>query len=114
MQFCSVIDSFLVKKMKLFHVYFKDRNLLEAVETTNCASVQEVHRKLLQQGWDGGNWYGISANSKDEAIAIARKAGFKYIPPEKMTDSQKIAEGLLTRSSEIKGRSNYSKNFSNL
>ena len=100
--------------MKLFHVYFKERSFLEAVETTNCASIQDVHRKLLQQGWDGGNWYGISANSKDEAIAIAIKAGFKYIPPEKMTNGQETAEELQTKNHEIKGRYNYSTSFSNL
>lgn len=54
--------------MKSFHVYLTSKDSpLEVVETTGCNSLEAVEALLPTDV----HWYGVLANSPEEAIAIA-------------------------------------------
>jgi hypothetical protein len=56
----------------MFHVFFSDGQLV-AVDTGSPNSLAEVEYMLSRSGWKGGNYYGSTAKTAEQAILEASK-----------------------------------------
>ena len=76
--------------MALYHVYQTSPDGdLKAIILRNPASAAEVDRAIasIESAPVGSiNWYGIHANSEDEAIDKAVRGGYRYRSPVEMQD----------------------------